>query len=83
MQVATLLGGRYQGKSALYKDEAASTYLLLLSCEGTSKEAYDRACNIISEYASSVRTTTAVGTFLSEHYEALIEEKAIESLGSM
>lgn len=81
MELASVLAGRYDGESILYKDSRSNTYLLLLNQNGGSREAFDRACNIASEYGARRRLTTAISAFLSEHCETLIASGAISALG--
>lgn len=83
MNAAEVTAANYNGLSALYKDERTDRYLLVLTQGDASHESFDRVCNIISEYGSPKRTMPAGITFLKEHYEALIAENALQSLGNL
>ncbi len=83
IEVSEVLADHYNGMSALYKDPMADKYFLLMTQESESRERYDRACNIVSEYGTLQRSTAAGGTFLGEHCDVLIAENAIQSLGRL
>ncbi len=83
MSAAEVTAPHYEGMSVLYKDEAAGTYLLVLTQGNASQEAFDRTCNIISEYGSPKRTMPVGVAFLQEHYDALIAENALQALGNL
>ena len=83
MNASAIICGHYTGQSTLYKDDRSGKYLLLMSQGDSAKEAFDKACNTISEYGSLQRPLSASRTFLAEHYEALVENNAIESLGRL
>ncbi len=85
MEVSAIIAGSYRGLSSLYKEDHSGKkpegYLLLLSQGDESVEAFDRACNTVSEYGVPQRYVPASSAFLAEHYEALIQEDAIHALG--
>lgn len=81
MNVCAIIAGSYDGASSLYKDLKSEGYLLLLSREGAS-EAFDKACNIASEYGALQRFGAGSSAFLSEHYETLIQSHAVQALGN-
>lgn len=81
MNISRVIAAGFSGLSTLYKDEAAGTYLLLLTQGSDTGESYDRVCNIVSEYGVPQRFSPAGSTFLAEHYEALIQDNAVQALG--
>lgn len=83
MNAAEVTAVHYSGSSTLYKDAHNNKYLLALTQEDASSEAFDRICNIISEYGSPQRTMPASANFLKEHYEALIADNALQALGKI
>ncbi len=83
MNAAAVTADHYEGLSSLYKEEQTGRYLLLLTQGESSRESFDKTCNIISEYGSPQRTMPAGIHFLKEHYETLISENAIQSLGKL
>ena len=86
MEVSSLIAGSYRGSSTLYKDRRAKdgrdSYLLLLSQDGESAEAFDRVCNTVSEYGIVLHSAAGSESFLAEHYETLISGKAVHALGT-
>lgn len=87
MNVAAVISGNYHGFSTLYKNEAkiggsneSNGYLLLLTQGDESNESFDRTCNIVSEYGMLQRSLTAGNAYLAEHYEALIQDNAVQAL---
>lgn len=83
MNAAAITGSHYQGLSMLYKDERTGRYLMVLQQNGTESDTFNKVCNIISEYGTPLRTQTAGHTYLTEHYEALIPERALQLLGGV
>lgn len=88
MNAAAVISGNYHGHSTLYKNEAkiggsdkSNEYLLLLTQGDENNETFDRACNIVSEYGTLQRSLTAGNAYLAEHYEALIQDNAVQVLG--
>lgn len=80
MNTASVIGRSFQGESTLYKDDRSGKYLLVLAQGAESREVFDRVCNTVSEYGSLQRSLSASPSFLAEHYEALIADRALQSL---
>ena len=87
MNVAAVISGNYHGFSTLYKNEAkigdsnkSNGYLLMLTQGEENSESFDRTCNIVSEYGMLQRSLTAGSAYLAEHYEALIQDNAVQAL---
>ena len=83
MEVSSVVAAHYHGMSALYKDSSKDRYLLLMTQGDETREGFDRACNIVSEYGILQRSMPASGTFLAEHCDVLIKENAIQTLGGL
>lgn len=83
MNAAAVTADHYEGLSSLYKEEKTGKYLLVLTQGESSRDSFDKTCNIISEYGSLQRTMPAGIHFLKEHYEALIPANAIPTLGKL
>ena len=84
MEASAIIAGAYHGLSTLYKEErpgGGQGYLLVLAQGDEAAEAFDRACNIVSEYGIPQRSAAASSAFLAEHYEALISHDAVHALG--
>ena len=82
MNVCQVISVGYNGLSTLYKEEGSGKYLLLLTQGSDTRESFDRACNIVSEYGVTQKIASGSSTFLAEHYEALIQDNAVQALGS-
>ena len=83
MEVSSVIASHYRGLSTLYKDSAKDRYLLLMTQGDETREGFDRACNIVSEYGVLQRSMPASGTFLAEHCEILVRENAVQMLGTL
>ena len=83
MEVSSVIADHYRGMSILYKDTTVERYLLLMTQGDESREGFDRACNIVSEYGTLQRSMAASSTFLAEHCETLIRENAIQALAGI
>lgn len=81
MEAAAIIAPHYSGTSTLYKEDGSGRYLLQLIQGEEARNAFDRSCNIVSEYGTLQLPTHYNSTFLSEHYETLIRDNAVESLG--
>lgn len=82
MEAAAIIAPHYNGTSTLYKEESSGKYLLLLVQGDAARDVFDRSCNIVSEYGMLQHPTHYNGTFLAEHYETLIRDNAVQSLGT-
>lgn len=82
MTVCQVIAANYKGLSTLYKDESANSYLLLLTQGSDTRASFDRVCNIVSEYGTPQRIAAGSSSFLAEHYEALIQDNAVQALGT-
>lgn len=81
MTLSRMLAAGYKGMSALYKDEKDDGYLLLLTQGADTEAAFDRACNVVSEYGALQRMASGSETYLAEHCDTLIAADAIQALG--
>ena len=79
MSAAKVTGALFQGQSTLYKDERNSRYLLVLVQGNSTREDFDRASNMLSEYGTLQRTAGG-RAYLEEHYEALVSDNALQAL---
>ncbi len=78
-----LLQPSYVGASILYKDVEAGSYILLLAQSELSVSEFNKICNMLSEYASSERTTNITLAFLAEHCEVIVAGDAVGDLGCL
>ncbi len=82
-RLARVISTSYQDANSLYKDDSSGRYLLLLNPGALDMDAYNRICSLISEYAKIEKTAAATNAYLEEHYEPLIQDKALEVLASI
>lgn len=74
-----VLSGYYQGINSLYKQKDGSYLLVLSKGEHTPIE-FNKVCNILSEYASCIKSVPASEAYLEEHFEPIIKNTALQSL---
>ena len=82
-RLAHVLKGFYTGKNDLYKNEPAHRYYLLVSKSRQSPEEFNKVCNILSEYATQQTYTPAAGAFFKEHYQAILQGNALQTLAEL
>ncbi|MCM1175574.1 MAG: adaptor protein MecA [Blautia sp.] len=71
------------GENSLYKKDTDGSYLLLVNPADSAAADFNRLCNTLSEYGSQERFSSAVESYLEEHCETVIRDKAIQSLASI
>ena len=82
-RVSHVLNGFYAGRNDLYKNEATHKYYLLVSKSAETPEAFNKVCNILSEYAMQQIYTPGTEAFLKEHYHVLLSENALQMLAEL
>lgn len=78
-----LLKTMYHGNSTLYKDTEDVTYILALSQSEHTTNEFNKICNMLSEYSSAEKATSAVLAFLEEHCEVIVSTDAVQQLGNI
>lgn len=78
-----LISPLYTGDSTLYKDNEDSAYILALRQPEHSEKNFYKVCNMLSEYGSTEKVTSAVLAFLEEHCEVIVAAEAVEQLGNL
>lgn len=73
----------YKGLSTLYKNPQDGTYVMLLTMGRSDQKDFVKVCNLLMEYSSSEKTTPANIAFIEEHYELLVEDKAIAAMSQL
>ena len=79
-RAAKSLGGFYQGENLLAKDTLSGGYDLILHQSGCTPEAFNKVCNILSEFGESRTFSAAAEAHLLEHGDILLAENAIAFL---
>ncbi|MBQ8518862.1 MAG: adaptor protein MecA [Agathobacter sp.] len=82
-RLAQVLGGFYEGKNDLYKDERKSRLYLLVQKSSHTPEEFNKVCNVISEYAIHRKYVPAKEAFLKEHGKLLVKGNALQMLESI
>ena len=83
MRLAHILRDNYHETNSLYKDEADGSYLLTVAKGDHTPEEYNKICNILSEYGTLERASSASEAYLEEHFTPLIKNSALQSLAEI
>lgn len=78
-----LLGPMYLGSNTLYKDTKAGVYILALTQSEHAVREFNRICNMLSEYGSLEKASSASLAFLEEHCEIMISADAVQQLSEL
>lgn len=70
----------FEGRSDLYKDPADGLYYLILHQNDASRDAYDRACIIASDYGHQIAAGYGTMSYFKEHFTTILKETALEQL---
>lgn len=82
-RLAHILAGFYTGHNDLYKCEKTHRYYLLVSKGKQTPEAFNKVCNILSEYGIQQSYSPAMGAFFKEHYQMILKGNAIQTLAEL
>ena len=74
-----LLNKMYSGSNTLYKDPAENIFILALTKSEYTDNDFNRICNMLTEYGTMEKASSAELAFLEEHCEVLIAHEAIRS----
>lgn len=80
IRVAHVLQDAYNGTNTLYKNTEGHEYLLTISKSSHTPEEFNRVCNILSEYAASLKYTPGNEAFFDEHLKCIIADSALQKL---
>ena len=83
IRASHVLGPVYHGMNSLYKNPATREYHLIISKSDHTPEEFNKVCNILSEYGSSIKYTPATQAFYREHMECLVEYAALQKLSDV
>ncbi len=81
--VASLLRNVYHEPSQLYKDVNEQCYYLLLQRGTLTSNAFQRICNLVSEYGDIVSFTYASIFYFQEHFVDIAGNYALEALSQL
>lgn len=80
---ACQLGGELSCVNTLYKDTEKGIYYLLLSETPLTREGFETATIMASEFGSFLRSSRLTASFLKEHCEVIIKDQALQVLRSL
>ena len=83
IRAAHVLQGSYTGTNSLYRESADGSYHLILSKSSHSPEEFNRICNMISEYGSSLKYSAGMEAYLTEHAKAIVLGDALQKLSGI
>ncbi|MFV0362089.1 MAG: adaptor protein MecA [Suipraeoptans sp.] len=83
IEVSHLLDNMYSGSNTLYKDAGEYTYILAITQSELSTNAFNRICNMLSEYGTTTKASSAALAYLEEHCEIMIAVDAISELSKL
>lgn len=78
--LAHVLNGYYNEDNSLYRDTRSNLLYLMIHKGHHSPEEFNKICNILSEYATVVKYTSAIGAYFDEHLRLLIAKQALQTL---
>jgi len=82
IQAAHALNNFFQGYNSLYKNRR-NLYELVLHKSGCSPEAFNKVCNMLSEYGQGKAFSPAGEAYLVEHGLAIIKDNALQQLANL
>lgn len=80
ISAAHVLKGYYRGYNSLYRLSRDGKYCLVIRKSGHSPEEFNKVSNILSEYGTSEKYSTASEAYLDEHEEAMVRKEALQKL---
>ena len=79
-EAAAAVSGTWDGINTLYKKPGTRQYYLVLQRIDCSDLNFSRVCNILAEYAVKLPNDYANEAYFKEHYEVIIQDKALQKL---
>lgn len=78
-----ILSGFFVGENSLYKSDRQDIYYLVMKNGSNTPAAFNKICNIATEYGSLVPLESVSEEFFSEHYKTIAEGNALETLAAL
>jgi adapter protein MecA 1/2 len=82
-RLAHIISPFYNGLNSLYKNDKASSYVLVVSQSEHTPEQFNRICNMLSEYGHLEKFVSASEAYMEEHFEPIIKDKAVQVLSQI
>lgn len=80
IDAAHILKTIYHGDNRLYKNPDNGQYYLVITKSDHTPEEFNKVCNILSEYGTGSKYTTANEAYMQEHFKLLLGDCALEKL---
>lgn len=80
---AEQLRGLYDGENTLFKNPRDSRYYLILNRSSHTSDEFNLVCNTLCEFGSKIRTTYAMPYHMAEHFQVIIKQTALQTLGEL
>lgn len=82
-RLAHVLGNFFISNNTLYKEHDSGRYILVFTQGELSTTDFHKVCNIFSEYGTKENFSFASEAYLREHYDAIIEDNALQVLAQI
>lgn len=83
IRAARGLNNFFQGTNSLYKDSVTGDYLLVIHQSENSPAAFNKVCNMLSEYGKGKAFSQAGEAYLLEHDACVIANDALQKLAAL
>ncbi len=80
LSAARVLSGCYHGRNSLYRLRRDGSYCLVIRKSSHTPEEFNKFSNILSEYGTSGKYSSAGEAYLDEHEEPMIKNEALQKL---
>ena len=80
---AAIVSRKFNGENTLYKNEAKNKYYLILHQGDIADNVFANICSVLTEYGKTELGSTAEEQYLSEHYEIVIKDCAVQTLSKI
>lgn len=82
-EAARAVGSLYDGVNTLYKKPETYQYFLVVKDNDSNSLDFSRVCNILAEYGTKIRHEYASEAYYKEHYETVVNRRALQVLGNI
>lgn len=83
IDAAHVLQGFYQGQNSLYRMKRDGDYCLIIHKSSHTPEEFNKISNILSEYGTNEKYSSAGEAYLSEHEELMVAGEALQKLAGL
>ena len=80
LKPAALVSSFYPGDNYLYKEPEDGRYFLVVTHTNAEKEAFNKACNILSEYGHLKKSVNSSHAYFEEHFECIAGPDVLQKL---